>query len=78
MSDSKQITQNFEQAIKRFANEEEEESSEEEEPIVIKLLDSMLPKNTYTPIELGVLQEMLPSAEELKEELRQILLKEGA
>jgi len=32
----------------------------------------MLPKNTYTPIELALLQEMLPTAEELKEELKQI------
>lgn len=31
---------------------DDEESSDEEEPIIIKLLDSMLPKNTYTPIEL--------------------------
>jgi len=37
---------------------------------VIKLLDSMLPKNTYTPIELALLQDMLPTAEELKEEIR--------
>jgi hypothetical protein len=30
----------------------DEESSDDEDPIVIRMLDSMLPKNTQTPEEL--------------------------
>jgi len=45
--------------------------------MVIKMLDSMLPKNTHTPIVLAQLAQQLPTAEEIQNELKQLMLAEN-
>jgi hypothetical protein len=42
------------------------------------MLDSMLPKNTQTPLELHRLQETWPTPDEIRYQLREVFKKEFA
>ena len=50
----------------------DEESSDDEDPIVIRMLDSMLPKNTQTPEDLQKLQDNWPTPEQIKQQIKHL------